>query len=449
MTRSGDELKAELIRRLFGVEEKTPTTALGRLRRTAGAALRAGHLALGGRRVLDGGSSGGTIDVDSLAAIVARLGELKGIAMKAGQILSYVDLDLPDEVRAALSVLQTHAQPMSFARVRAVITNELGERAAVLLRQMEPTPLAAASIGQVHRARLEDGTVAAVKVQYPDIARALAADFGVARVAMGVATRVAGNFTPEAFMHEARDRILEECDYVHEARMQRRFAEALAGHPVLVVPAVHAAYSTPRVLTTTFAAGRGLDAWLAAAPASSERDRIGAALFEFYLGSLFRFGLFNGDPHPGNYVFLDDGRLALLDHGCVREFDPVTVQKMAQLTRAIVRDDGPALADAFAALGISPSGKGGFAATRALFRAFYGPMLVDRVQRVEPTVSGGMRQLLQSKRALLGVRLPGEFLFLLRIRFGLMSVLARIGASANWYRLEESFLPPSECLQVN
>ena len=236
MADAKDDLKAALIQKLLGAHEAVPTSALGRLGRTAGAALRSGRLLLGAR----GAQGESPLELEALAKIVGSLGELKGIAMKAGQIMSYVDVALPEELRVALSVLQTHAQPMPTDQVRRILQAELGTRAQELLATLEEAPLAAASIGQVHRARLADGTPVVVKVQYPEMVRAIEADFGPA----AAGTRLASLFSPgakiDSLVREARERFLEECDYLHEAHCQRRFAGLLAGHPVLRVPAVHA-----------------------------------------------------------------------------------------------------------------------------------------------------------------------------------------------------------------
>ncbi|MBI5508096.1 MAG: AarF/ABC1/UbiB kinase family protein [Deltaproteobacteria bacterium] len=434
---NADELRAALVSRLLRRTADLPTSRLARLARAARAALKVGRLAgRGGAQTPPDTAPDG--DLDALAELVAELGQLKGIAMKAGQILSYVDLELPPALKTAFSVLQTHAPPMAAARVREIIGAELGPRGARLIETLEPEPLAAASIGQVHRARLADGTRVAVKVQYPEIEQALGNDFSVARATTRLITAIAGNKTPAAFAREVSSLILAECDYRREARMQQRFAAAFAGHPTLLIPAVHPELSARRVLTTTFVDGLYFDAWLAAAPTAAERHRVGTALFEFYIGSLYRLGLFNADPHPGNYLFLKDGRVAILDHGCVREFAPAFVATLARLSGALASADDRALAAVLAELGIYPRGKDGLASLRALFTAFYGPMLVDRVQPMQPRVLSSMRELLESKRRLLSIDLPGEFPFLLRIRFGLMSVLARIGAAANWYRLERS-----------
>ncbi len=438
MADAKDDLKAALIQRLLGTHEAVPTSALGRLGRTAGAALRSGRLLLGARGAGEGDSP---LELEALAKVVGSLGELKGIAMKAGQILSYVDVALPEELREALSVLQTHAQPMPTGQVRRILQAELGTRAQELLATLEEAPLAAASIGQVHRARLADGTPVVVKVQYPEIDRAIEADFGPA----AAGSRLASLFSPgarvDALVREARERFLEECDYLHEAHCQRRFAELLAGHPVLRVPAVHAPLSTPRGRTTAVMEGGGREAILTRKPTPPVRDRLGQALFEFYVGSLFRHRLYNCDPHPGNYLFQREGTVGVLDYGCTREFEPAFVRKLAALTRAVHRDTREALHASFVELGLVREGQRyDFETARGLVRAFYGPMLRDQVQGIDLGEARGMRQVLDSKRQLMKLTLPGEFLFLFRIRFGLMSVLARLGARANWYRLEEEYV---------
>jgi predicted unusual protein kinase regulating ubiquinone biosynthesis (AarF/ABC1/UbiB family) len=401
--------------------------------------LRGGRLMLGGGK--PGAEGESPLDVETLAKVVGSLGELKGIAMKVGQIMSYIDVALPEELRSALSVLQTHSPPMPAERVRGILQAELGERAPELLSSLEDTPIAAASIGQVHRARLAEGTRVAVKVQYPEVERAIAADFGPAALGSHLAALFSPGARIDSLVREARERFLEECDYLHEARSQQRFAELFASHPVLRVPPVHLQLCTRRVLTTTLMEGEGLEAFLARNPTQPARDRIGEALFEFYVGALFRHRLYNCDPHPGNYLFQPEGTVVMLDYGCTREFEPAFVSRLAALTRAVHRDTREALHAAFLGLGMVREGQRyDFETARGLVRAFYGPMLRDEAQAIDLGEARGMRQVLESKRNLLKLTLPGEFLFLFRIRFGLMSVLAQLGARANWYRLEETYV---------
>lgn len=428
--------RAELIRQLLDSSAELPTSALGRLGRTAWSALRNRQLFAGG----EGPADAELADRGALARLVSSLGQLKGIAMKMGQLMSYVDLALPEDVREALSVLQTHAQPMSFDEVRAILRRERPDAADALLAQMTEEPIAAASIGQVHRSRLDEAGELAVKVQYPGIEDAIRSDFRVAKVGPAVASLVYPGADIEGFIEEARARLLEECDYEHEARMQARFGRIYADHPVIEIPDVHEAYGSKRVLTTGFAEGLGFEAFLDQDPSQQSRDRLGEALFEFYIGTLFEHGLFNGDPHPGNYIFPDDGRVVLLDHGCVRAFDQPMVDHLARISTAVREDDPDALRVELEAMGVVEVGdEEQFEIAEDLLRSVTGPMRRDERGPIEVEQAMEMRDVFARKRDLMRISLPPAFLYLFRIRFGLVSVLARVGAEANWGELEARY----------
>src|SRR5262249_52920537 len=307
---SDRSVRDELERRLLALGDRLPTSPLGRLGRTALAALRGGRVAWRARHGEDLPT-----DINALATVVASIGQLKGIAMKTGQLLSYLDLPLPREMRSALAVLQTHSPPMPFERVADIVRAELGGRAAPLLEHMAPVPAAAASIGQVHRARLPDGTQVAVKVQYPGIEKAIISDFRAAAVVKRFVELVAPGATVDAVAREARRALLDECNYEREALYQQHFGRIYGDHPTLAVPAVHRSYCSRRVLTTSWVDGLRFDEFVAATPPGLERDRVGEALFEFYVGTVFRHGLCNWDPHPDNYIFRSTGRLEVLDSG--------------------------------------------------------------------------------------------------------------------------------------
>jgi predicted unusual protein kinase regulating ubiquinone biosynthesis (AarF/ABC1/UbiB family) len=427
------DLRDEIQRRLLALSARLPTSSLGRLGRTALAALRGGRVARLGR-------GKAMLGVDDLTAFVSSVGQLKGMAMKAGQLVSYLDLPLPQDVRVALTALQTHSPPMPFERVVAIVKEELGRNAAPLLARMEPTAVAAASIGQVHRAILPDGTEVAVKVQVPEVESAIAADFRSAAAATSFVGVLVPGASVKAVVREARRAVLDECDYDREARYQERFARLYESHPTLTVPEVFRRYSSRRVLTTAFARGLSFDAFLATSPPQPDRDRVGVALFEFYLGSLFRHALFNWDPHPGNYIVQPDGRIAMLDHGSAREFDRGFVRKLAELALAVHADDRDALERVFLDLGMIRSGDSSQLDTaRNLVRAFHGPMLRDEVLAFQLGTLAPFRSFVSTKREILRLQIPGEMLFVFRIRFGLMSVLARLGARANWCRMERRY----------
>jgi predicted unusual protein kinase regulating ubiquinone biosynthesis (AarF/ABC1/UbiB family) len=422
-----DSLRDQLTRRLLGVGAKLPTSTFGRFGRAALTALR-------GRRAFRDGASP---DVETLTRLLGSLGQLKGLAMKVGQLVSYLDLGVAPELQAALSVLQTHSPPMPFDEVARIIEHELGSHARALLAAMHSTPAAAASIGQVQRASLPDGTAVAVKVQYPDIEKAIGADFRPAAVGTRFVALLVPGASVDDVVAEARRAVLEECDYEREATYQERFARIYEGHRTLAVPRVHRAYCSRHVLTTSWVDGLRLDEFLARNPSQAERDRYGEAIFEFYVGTPYRHGLYNWDPHPGNYVFQRDGRLTMLDYGSTREFSPAFVRNLVALRRAVHADTREALHDAFLRLGVVRAGVPyNFDAPRAFVRALYGPMLRDAALAIEPGQAAPVSQFLANKRGLLKLHLPPEILFIVRIRFGVMSVLARLGARANWYQLE-------------
>ncbi len=381
-------------------------------------------------------------DPDAIAAVVSQLGELKGVAMKAGQILSYIDPSLPPDLRAALAVLQASAPKSPWPEVERTLRAELGGRADVLLSRLDREPLAVASIAQVHRASLPDVGEVAVKVRHPGIDAALRADFAMASSGSAIARALvpgAGVTVADAIA-EARAAMLEECDLSLEGRRQQRFAELFRDHPTIVIPRAHPSWSTSAVLTSSFRPGLGLDGWLDTAPSPALRDRFGVALFELYVGALYRHGVFHADPHPGNYAFTPEGRVVVYDFGCVREFDPATLRAFRALARATRADDREAIVAALVALGARPPrDAAGRERRRELARGFFGPLCRPGARPVSADAPMHAGSILRDKRAMMELALPGKLLFLLRLRFGLYAVLARIGAVADWSDLEASF----------
>jgi predicted unusual protein kinase regulating ubiquinone biosynthesis (AarF/ABC1/UbiB family) len=429
-----DDALTMLLSRLAETPARVPTGALARLGRTARVGIRAATQAVMARG--RGGAAGiGSLSPEALSELVVSLGELKGVAMKMGQILSYLDLSLVPEARRLLSVLQVQSQATPIAEIEQTIRDDLGAEAPELVACLERDPVASASIGQVYRATLPDGSRVAVKVRHPGIAEAIQADFRSAALGRVLGSLVYPGGEVQEVIDEARERFSEECDYALEARRQARFAELYAEDPDITVPRVRFAWCGPRVLTTDWHEGVGLDAFVADAP-PEVRDRAGRALYRFYVGTLYTHGLFNADPHPGNLLFAPDGAVTILDHGCVREFDRETVRALVRLSRAVRRDDNQATLAALSDIGM-PRPSRGFDVTRTLLRGFYAPLLASGPHRIEADRAIEAQAVLRSKRALLRMRLPGRLLFLFRIRFGLHAVLARLGAEADWAALEE------------
>jgi predicted unusual protein kinase regulating ubiquinone biosynthesis (AarF/ABC1/UbiB family) len=380
-------------------------------------------------------------DVAKLEVLVARLGELKGLPMKLGQIMSYLELDMPEEARRLLAYLQRQSPGSPFAKVEETIRADLGERSSALLSRMERTPVSIASIGQVHRATLPDGTAVAVKVRHPDIDTAIRSDFRAASVGTNMAGLVLPGMgaTARDFVSELEARLLEECDYQLEAERQRRFGAIFAGHPTILVPAVHDDWCGSRVLTTTWQTGRDFET-LCATASQDERNRVGAALFDFYVGTLYRRGLFHADPHPGNYEFCADGRVVVFDYGCVRVFEPEVARSFAELADAMRADSRARTVSALRGLGAEPSADdAAYAHLRQLLRSFFAPMLQPGAHPIDGRIVVDFKQMTRDKLAIARLRLPGRLVFLFRIRFGLYAVLSRLKAVCNWSELERGF----------
>lgn len=415
-----------------------PTSSFGRLQKTARAAARIGAGALPG--LLRGDAAArDALAPDAAVKMVEALGELKGVAMKVGQILSYADAGMSPEVRRLLSVLQVMSQPTAWPVIRQIVADDLGTAGRGLLARLAPEPVASASIGQVHRSLLDDGTEVAVKVRHPGIEEAIRADFRTAAVGSLFARLVAPGVNVEELLAEAEARFIEECDYALEARRQARFRELYAGHASITIPVVHPDVSGPRVLTSTWQEGMDLDSFLERAPYQAERVRAARSLYEFYVGTLYRHGLFNADPHPGNVLFAADGGVTILDHGCVREFGATVVRGLMRLSQAVRRDDTTEIQDALAAVGMTAP-RVDFDSTRAILRGFYAPALVSGRHAVAPDQAISMRQVARLKSTLFKMRLPGKLLFLFRIRVGLYAVLARMGARLDWGELEDELI---------
>jgi hypothetical protein len=281
--------------------------------------------------------------VQTAEQIVAVLGTMKGAAMKLGQVMSFLDVGLvPEEFREEfqekLAALRDAAPKVSFQQMKKVIEDEFDDPLDEVFETFDPVPIAAASIGQVYKARLHDGRDVAVKVQYPGVASAVRADMQNLGMILRLMKGIAPGLDPKALGDEIRARIDEELDYELEAANQRSLARIFRGHPFIVVPDVVTRLSHERVIVSEYVTGRGFEE-IKQLP-QEERNRIGEMIFRFYFGCMYRHHQFSGDPHPGNSLLLDDGRMAFLDFGLfkkipaqVAEFE-LSVQRLGGEGRA-------------------------------------------------------------------------------------------------------------------
>jgi predicted unusual protein kinase regulating ubiquinone biosynthesis (AarF/ABC1/UbiB family) len=377
------------------------------------------------------------------AEVVETLGSMKGAFMKLGQMASYLDAGLDPEVRKALAQLQSNAPPMSAELAASVVEAELGAAPEVVFAEWDPLPLASASIGQVHRAITTDGRAVAVKVQYPGVDDAIRADLDNSATLLSVIRLAFPSLDAHAVVDELRSRIGEELDYELEARNQTMFSDYFADHPFIHVPSVVAHLSTRRVLTSDLVVGTRYEEVLGWS--QHERDLAGETIFRFVFGGLYRLQVFNGDPHPGNYLFHGDGRVTFLDFGLVKWFAPDEVDLLARMVQtAVTTPDDHEFRVAVENAGFlrhDPSLTD--AAIANYFRHYY-ELVMDDVETSFSAdyASDTLRHFFDAsdpvvKRA----NVPPSFVVLQRINHGLYAVLAGLGACANWRRVAEEIWP--------
>jgi predicted unusual protein kinase regulating ubiquinone biosynthesis (AarF/ABC1/UbiB family) len=377
--------------------------------------------------------------------IVESLGQMKGLAMKIGQMLSYVDGALPTEMqevyRSTLGSLQSKAPPLPYHKVREAIIRELGDAPEKLFEGFEEEPCAAASIGQVHRARL-DGVPVAVKVQYPGIDRAIDNELKDAKMLEKMFAPLAKRVGANQAIDEISARVREELDYRLEANTQDRFREAFAYWPEVIVPKVYRHRSTQRVLTSEFIEGRNFHQLCEQLSSQEERDRVASVMFRFVFEAVYTHSLFNGDPHPGNYLFPNDGRVAFLDYGCSINLSAEDVTILRDTHLAHFAGDIPRAYDLMLTLfEVDRSKKVHVEAiqdyTDFIFQPYKldEPFLYSREYAREAFSRAG--QLFKKTLTATGSvpTSPGRLTFLNRMQWGFLSILASLGGRVNSHRI--------------
>ncbi len=379
--------------------------------------------------------------LETAEQIVAALGTMKGAAMKLGQMLSFMDVGLvPEEFRedfqAKLAELRDAAPKVSFKEMRKVIEGEYDEKLDEVFETFDPVPIAAASIGQVYKARLHDGRDVAVKVQYPGIGAAVRADMQNLGLILRLMKSVAPGLDPKALGEEIRERIDEELDYELEASNQRTLARIYNGHPFIVVPKVMTDLSREKVIVSEFVSGRGFEECKQLP--DEERNRIGEIIFRFYFGSMYRHHQFSGDPHPGNSMLLDDGRMAFIDFGLFKRLPAQVADFELELQRLGIQRRGEDLIDHLSRGGWI-SGKKDYEPDEVIqqFDEFIGWFTKDEEIALTPEYATKVILEMSDPRSsffgkMRHETLPPDHLFGRRLETLTLAVLGQLRATANW-----------------
>jgi predicted unusual protein kinase regulating ubiquinone biosynthesis (AarF/ABC1/UbiB family) len=439
--------------------EKDSSIPTGRIRRTAKVAglaggqtarnyaTRAANLTRDedGRR-----AAAGKRQAEAAEQILEVLGNMKGAAMKVGQVASFIDTGaFPDEfqerIQAKLVELRDSAPKVSFKDMKKVIESELDEKLSDSFAEFDEEAIAAASIGQVYKAKLHDGRDVAVKVQYPGVAQAVRSDLQNLGLIMRVAKKIAPGMDAKAMTAEIKERLSDELDYEQEAQAQRAFARAWRGHPFVVIPDVVTSLSREKVLVTEWVDGIGFEE-VRELP-DEQRDRFGEIVFRFFFGSLYRIGHFSGDPHPGNFRLMDDGRVTFLDFGMTKVMEADHVEAELESIRRGVEGDAQGLFDQLASMGFFDPEDPVMEPERVLehFRAVTSWYVEDREVEITKDVVAQVLIDFGDPRSeywemIRHETLPPEAILARRMEGLTLGVLGNLRCSANWHRIAREWL---------
>jgi predicted unusual protein kinase regulating ubiquinone biosynthesis (AarF/ABC1/UbiB family) len=387
--------------------------------------------------------------VEAAEQIVAALGTMKGAAMKLGQVLSFLDVGLvPEEHREEfqrkLAALRDAAPKVAFKDMKKVVEQDLGGKLSEFFDDFDEDAIAAASIGQVYRARTTEGRDVAVKVQYPGVNRAVRSDMQNLGIILRLMQRMAPGLDSKGMAEEIRERIGEELDYELEAANQRRLARIYRGHPFVVIPDVLSDMSRERVMVTEFVEGRGFDD--AKDDPGADRDRLGEIIFRFYYGCMYRHRQFSGDPHPGNCRVMDDGRVAFLDFGLFKTISHDVAEVELTSQRMAAEGKWAELVEMWGRTGfLNEPERMAPERLQAYIEDIAWWYLSDEEIQLTPEVASSVLMELSDPRGSHFARmrhesLPPEHLFGRRLEILTLVVLGQLNPTNNWHRIAREWM---------
>lgn len=448
-------------------QEKPPTSRFGRLARLAGLGTKGIPLALeGAKRVLGRERPKSDEEIaeerrrltqetkKAAEAMLKTLGEMKGLPLKVGQMVSYIDGIAPpgyeEKFKKTLQKLQDKAPPLSPEAAIRVVTEELGDHPTKIFEEWEHEPFAAASIGQVHRATTKGGDQVAVKVQYPGIDKAIKNDLKSVGLFGSMMGPLSSKMNAKETIAELTEVFLSELDYTREAEMADVFRRIHQDDVDVVVPHVHQSLSTQRVLTSELMGGIGYQEFVESA-SQAARDRAGMAIWRFMFRSLLKHGYLYADPHPGNYRFLEDGRVAFLDFGCVKKISDDLIAGIKRYMRAAIDEDWDEFDRAcIEVLDYDPND-----ASWELYRSYTIQLMrpisqeewhcsVESAREAVTYIARGVKKIAFEEGSIPNIphvpRMPREFTFLNRLQWGLASVMGGLGTVGRFREVSEPWI---------
>jgi predicted unusual protein kinase regulating ubiquinone biosynthesis (AarF/ABC1/UbiB family) len=395
-----------------------------------------------------------------VSELVEQLGRMRGAAMKVGQMLSMVEFDgleaeQQDELQRKLATLRDGIPPVPFSRLEKLLRTELGAPIGSVFSEFDERAFAAASIGQVHRARTIDGDDVAVKVQYPGVAEAVETDLRNAMLLVPLVKRLAPGLDAKALAMEMRERIAEELDYELEAQNQRRIARLNRDHPFIYVPRVFTDLSTRRVLVSEYVDGQGFETVRRAE--EQVRDRYGEIVFRFFFGLLYRDRIALGDPHPGNYLLRPDGRVCFLDFGLLRDVDAGHLSAETAIAFAAREEDATSMKAALVTAGYLPADRADSVDAELALRLMrhaikwyavprYRRFAAPQERRGRDREQPGPEERDQIRNQVNQFTIPPESILIRRMHAMIVVVLQSLRAGADWGAIAAEYLhgePPT------
>ena len=387
------------------------------------------------------------------ADLKSALGNLKGPVMKVAQILATIPDALPDEYVEELRQLQSNAPSMGRLFVKRRMSAELGKDWQNSFNSFNQEAVAAASLGQVHKAESLDGQTVACKLQYPDMNSAVEADLKQLRLAMSIYQRYDNAINASEIYKELSARIREELDYIREGRNMALYRLMLANEETVHVPDLIDTASTDRLLTMTWLDGVPILDFIKNNPQLEMRNRVAKNMFHAWYIPFYLYGIIHGDPHLGNYSIRPNGDINLLDFGCIRVFPPTFVKGVIDLYIGLRDGDEELAVNAYRTWGFENLDRDTIDVLNHWARFVYSPLMEDKVRRIQETNSGVYGKEVVEKvhkelRRLNGVKPPREFVLMDRAAIGLGSVFLHLNAEVNWYNIFQELISDFEVLEV-